>query len=465
MSSETLYRKYRSKAFKDVIGQEHITKTLVNSIKNKTFAHAYLLTGPRGVGKTSIARLFAYEVNGLKYGEGSMYSDIIEIDAASNRRIDEIRELREKVNITPSALKYKVYIIDEVHMLTKEAFNALLKTLEEPPEHAIFILATTDFHKVPDTITSRCIRFAFNSIPVEKIKSHLKNISEKESIDVEDEALGIIADNSEGSFRDAISLLDQFRGSGEKIKTDYVIKVLGMSSEKEISSLINSVGRSEPKQIVDKLESLKSKGANEQQIIKQLIAYLRECLIKETGIGLEKTEIIGLIQDLLKVHEYFDVGLAMEIILIEACKNVKPMKEADTKKTNSPQDNLNPAADTVGPDKQTNLNADTWKAALENLKSENNTLYAVARMAEARSDGNVLELYFKFPFHYKKVSLEKNYSQIENAIKSIDGSISKVSIFLQENTDGSENIKSEVRTKEPINRISNIFGPSEVLES
>src|SRR3989338_478241 len=149
---QALYRKYRSKKFGEVVGQQHVTKTLTNALKSGRISHAYLFTGPRGVGKTSVARIFAHEVNNLKYDEDKPHLDIIEIDAASNRRIDEIRDLREKVHISPTSAKYKVYIIDEVHMLTKEAFNALLKTLEEPPEHCIFILATTEAHKLPATI-------------------------------------------------------------------------------------------------------------------------------------------------------------------------------------------------------------------------------------------------------------------------------------------------------------------------
>src|SRR5579864_4942204 len=187
--NQALYRKYRSKSFDEVVGQEHITKTLAQAIKSGRISHAYLFTGPRGVGKTSVARILAHEVNQLPYSGESIHLDIIEIDAASNRRIDEIRDLRDKVRITPTSAKYKVYIIDEVHMLTREAFNALLKTLEEPPAHCIFVLATTEAHKLPETIVSRTQRFEFKPIEAAQAAKHLGRIAKKEHIDISPPAL------------------------------------------------------------------------------------------------------------------------------------------------------------------------------------------------------------------------------------------------------------------------------------
>src|SRR3982751_1342685 len=181
---QALYRKYRSKSFDDVVGQDHITKTLKNALSSGRINHAYLFTGPRGVGKTSVARILAHEVNSLPYTDESIHLDIIEIDAASNRRIDEIRDLRDRVRIAPVSAKYKVYIIDEVHMLTREAFNALLKTLEEPPAHVLFILATTEAHKLPETIVSRTQRFEFKPVTTAKVAEHLTVIAKQESINI-----------------------------------------------------------------------------------------------------------------------------------------------------------------------------------------------------------------------------------------------------------------------------------------
>src|SRR4051812_46321961 len=217
---KALYRQYRPKSLEEVVGQEHITTTLMNALKNQKISHAYLFTGPKGVGKTSVARILAHEVNQLPYDDVQTHLDIIEIDAASNRRIDEIRDLRDKVHIAPSSAKYKVYIIDEVHMLTREAFNALLKTLAEPPAHVVFILATTEAHKVPDTIASRTQRFNFKPIKSGDTVEHLRSLAKKEGIKIDDDALAALADHANGSFRDSINLLDQMVGTGDNIDKD-----------------------------------------------------------------------------------------------------------------------------------------------------------------------------------------------------------------------------------------------------
>ena len=256
---QALYRKYRTKTFAETVGQEHITTALENAIKKGRVSHAYLLTGPRGVGKTSIARILAHEINGLAYDEEA-HLDIIEIDAASNRRIDEIRDLRDKVSTAPSAAKYKVYIIDEVHMLTKEAFNALLKTLEEPPAHVVFILATTEAHKLPETIISRTQRYTFRPVPLELVVQHLKYIAKSEKIHIDDDALALIAEHGEGSFRDSISLLDQASNVTDEITRGDVEQMLGLAPAEHIQALQSALEKLDHAAIITTLSSIYAQG-------------------------------------------------------------------------------------------------------------------------------------------------------------------------------------------------------------
>lgn len=276
--AQALYRKYRSKSLKELIGQSHVTDILEAAIKSDSIGHAYLLTGPRGVGKTSVARILAHEINKLPYENESNHLDIIEIDAASNNGVDHIRDLRDKARIAPSIAKYKVYIIDEVHMLSKAAFNALLKILEEPPQHVVFILATTDYHKLPDTIISRTQRFHFRLISEVDIAKHLKSIAKSEKIEIDDDALKIIAKRGRGSFRDSISLFDQLQSGNKKIDADKVNTALGLVPAKTLEALISAAQERDYATTITIVNQLIESGVNPNVIADQVITEIRSKL-------------------------------------------------------------------------------------------------------------------------------------------------------------------------------------------
>ena len=277
--SKALYRKYRSKKLSEVVGQNHITTVLESALKQNRIAHAYLFTGPRGVGKTSIARILAHEINNLPYSEEENHPDIIEIDAASNNGVDDIRQLRDNVQVAPFSAKYRVYIIDEVHMLSKAAFNALLKTLEEPPEHAVFILATTDAHKLPATIISRTQRFVFRFISKEDVCKHLEFIAKNEKIKISKEAIEIIAERGEGSFRDSISLLDQISSiskDGEEITAKLLEETLGLASKTQINALISAFESQNANEVLEIVRGIRDSGVDLKNFASQLLSFITE---------------------------------------------------------------------------------------------------------------------------------------------------------------------------------------------
>ena len=272
---KALYRRYRPKTLSEVIGQEQVTDILQNSLKNDKLAHAYLFIGPRGTGKTSVARILAHEINGFKYELEDDYLDIIEIDAASNTGVDNIRDLRERAIIAPTKGKYKIYIIDEVHMLSKSAFNALLKTLEEPPEHVIFIMATTDAYKVPITITSRSQTYTFKLADPSTMFDYLKQIAKKENINITDDALKIVVKRGGGSFRDSLSLLDQISTlSDEKIDADLITKALGLPQAETITNILNGYAAGDANRIREQLQSLLDSGIKPDVIAENLISEI-----------------------------------------------------------------------------------------------------------------------------------------------------------------------------------------------
>lgn len=296
--TQALYRKWRPRKWDQVIAQDHVVKTLRNAIQADKVGHAYLLSGPRGTGKTTTARLLAKAVNCLSsdladrpcdecknciaVNEGR-FMDLIEIDAASNTSVEDVRDLRDKINFSPSEGTYKVYIIDEVHMLSTAAFNALLKTLEEPPAHAIFILATTEVHKIPATVLSRCQRHEFRRIPVMDIVNTLKGLCAEEKIDADEEALILIARQSTGAMRDGISLLDQLASTGERITLDLAQLVLGTATNQLVIELVNAIQASDTARGLEVIHRALDGGSDPRQYARQVVEYLRNLLLFRMG--------------------------------------------------------------------------------------------------------------------------------------------------------------------------------------
>jgi DNA polymerase-3 subunit gamma/tau len=300
MAAQALYLKYRPQTFEEVVGQEPITRTLRNALRQGKVRHAYLFTGPRGTGKTTIARLLAKAVNCQAQEEGERpcntcsicvainegrLLDLIEIDAASNRGIDEIRDIREKVGFRPNEGRFKVYVLDEAHMLTEPAFNALLKTLEEPPPHVIFALVTTDPHKIPATISSRCQRFDFRRIAIQAIVDRLAFIAAEERIAIEPDALELIAYQGTGALRDAISLLDQLTSYGDEITLDQVQMVLGTVAGEAAGELVVCLADGDVAGGLDRINRTVGDGADPRQLGREVVEFLRGLLLVKQGAG------------------------------------------------------------------------------------------------------------------------------------------------------------------------------------
>jgi DNA polymerase-3 subunit gamma/tau len=296
--SQALYRKYRPQGWSEVVGQQHVVQTLRNALAADRVGHAYLFAGPRGTGKTTLARLLAKAVNCqnediaarpdntcdyCRAVNENRFLDLIEIDAASNNGVDDVRDLRDKINFAPTQGKYKVYIIDEVHMMSGGAFNALLKTLEEPPPHAIFVLATTEIHKIPATVLSRCQRHEFRRVPLEEIIQQLKLIVHGEKLQADEDALAMIARQAAGGMRDAISLLDQLASTGERITMDLAQKVLGTATSLTVLNLVDAILEREAGRGLGEIHKALDGGADPRSLARQMVDYLRGLMLIQMG--------------------------------------------------------------------------------------------------------------------------------------------------------------------------------------
>ncbi|MGI5824730.1 MAG: DNA polymerase III subunit gamma/tau [Bacillota bacterium] len=452
MDYTALYRKYRPRRFADLVGQEHIARTLLNATKQGKVAHAYLFCGPRGTGKTSAAQIMSRAVNCLEPVDNEPCGkceacarilsgsslDILEIDAASNRGIDEMRDLRERVKYTPAQEKYKVYIIDEVHMLTTEAFNALLKTLEEPPSHVIFILATTEPHKVPVTVISRCQRFDFHRIGQTAIVNHLANICRKEQVEAMPEALELIARRAEGGLRDAISLLDQcIIASEQAVTLQTISQVLGIVDESFVAKMAVAVAEYNAVAVMKGVDILSSEGRDLRQFLQQLLEYVRQQLLY--GIGhknkatIDSRRALQMLRDLVdgdqKLKTSLTPRLTLEIALLTACRLEQSggKQPAVTQTPGRAAAQQQPKAAPILADGQ--ISADLWKAILLQTKKESVVSVAYMKMAKTQElQDKTLVLGFATANRNHQAGVEdpENKSKIELAVSKIFGKIMNV---------------------------------------
>ena len=439
--SQALYRKYRSRSLDEVLGQDHVTSILRRALEQGKIAHAYLLTGPRGVGKTSVARILAHEINHLPYDDDASNLDIIEIDAASNNGVDDIRALREKAQVAPVSAPKKVYIIDEVHMLSKSAFNALLKTLEEPPEHVVFILATTDADRLPATILSRVQQFFFRPIPTEIMTRQLMNIAKKEGFAIEEDAARLIAERSRGGFRDGISTLDQLSilaTSDQPLTANMVTEYLGLSDATMLGNLLDSYPSDDNEKVLNIFQELENSGANSVIVSHQLLSIARNRLRKNPNL-------IGLVQQLIEVDRHPHPDLKLLTIFMNSNsqptekpvapkKNIAqataqkpaakptPIKSAEsTKPTEKPIEKekkpAEPAKKLAAKPKKTDAPLElNWEKVIERAKEKSLGLASLLQKSQWSFDGEKLTIYAGSAFYKKKLDDAKNKPLISEII-------------------------------------------------
>lgn len=437
----TLYRKYRPKDFEEIAGETQIMQTLKNSLKENRMAHAYLFAGPRGVGKTTTARIIAKGLNCITNGitdspcnecvncraiDSGNFFDLIEIDAASNRGIDEIRSLKEKVNYKPVEGRKKVYIIDEVHMLTKEAFNALLKTLEEPPEHVLFILATTEPDKILDTILSRCQRYDFMPLKYEEAKSRILEIAKIENIEIDDKSIELIYEKSGGSMRDAISIFEKVisYNYGKKIDRESCENSLGVIPEKYMNEFYNIVINKDKSKGLEFIESIWEKGLECEEFFKEFAFFLKNQITKSDTNSEYLLYTIETIFDILFKFKFEeDKRVLGYLIIIKIFKgNLQVTEKINIVESNTPQIKV---SDSNVPVK---VNMDffhkNWKNLLNSAREKKISLFAFLALSRPlRLEGNTLYIEFPPENSYHKVSMDKpeNSSILRDVIREKTG--------------------------------------------
>lgn len=526
--SQTLYRKYRPKNFSQIIGQTHIVRTLSNAIKYNRTSHAYLFTGSRGTGKTTFARIFAKTINCKNADKNSpiitacekcksceiiqsgQSLDIIEIDAASNTGVDNIRELKETIGLPPTFLEYKVYIIDEVHMLSTGAFNALLKTLEEPPAHVIFILATTEIHKVPETIISRCQRFDFPRLPISNLIEKLTLIAKKEKITIEKEALEMIALSAEGGFRDAESLLGQlFSAENKNITTKDIEKFLGVADKNFIMEVTQNIIDKNTTGAIQKINDLIANGYELQIFTKSLINYFRQLMLFKINPDLqsfflhemtkekiekllkqstkiELAEIISVINLFLeaqsKIYSFLLPQLALEIAIIKSTKKFPAptsiieqdfVIEKNNNPKISPTQNPTKTIETIPSTEKTiilkktsefadatsldkNLLKNHWNRLLIEIRPHNHSLCALLSTCQIiATEKNLITFATPYEFYKEKLDDPQNKLTIENVFSKILELAIRIQIIVDknltpiQNSCAEEEIQQEAKDEAP----------------
>jgi DNA polymerase-3 subunit gamma/tau len=487
--SQALYRKWRPLQWEQVVGQYHIIQTLHNALSANRIAHAYLFAGPRGTGKTSTARLLAKAVNCLEADLSARpcnqcehcqavnqgrFLDLIEIDAASNTSVEDVRDLRDKINFSPNQGRYKVYIIDEVHMLSTAAFNALLKTLEEPPAHAIFVLATTEVHKIPATVLSRCQRHEFRRIPVKEIMAYIQELARVENIEVDPKALALVARQATGSMRDAISLLDQLASTGISVTLEMVHTVLGTATNQAVLELVEGIIEEEPASGLEAIHHTLDAGSDPRQFARQIVEYLRGLMLIRMGNAdqIDATPDMRAhmarhahslsMDDLLQMISAFNraavesranwqPALPLEVALIESIPSIaadesskiSPTGTCEGKPPVSVEDQLSshalPASDehaqlesipvaeheepaSPADQQETQRLVENWKNILVQVRQRNSNTYALLNSCKTRHlRGNVLVLGFASEVLKAKMEKSDNSEIIQEVLEHIIG--------------------------------------------